>query len=283
MEHGELIFEQPAGLSHALRDGFFFVEQPAEMDLAAGDRFAKSFYHPLNPDDPFSGFQRWTPENLAPREGYFCRVEDQTEQFFLEASLWRDIFPQALCAQAAEMRAFAVDILRAVLAHLDLPRRLWDEATGGCVSYRGTYHLTFNHFRPQFRVRGLNVHKDSGWVTVLRSLEPGLEVLRQGQWAPIDPLPGMFIVNFGCAMEILTRHTAMPVAAVAHRVAEQSLSAKPDRFSYALFGDSSLDERICPGLFSYVPGNGLLFQMNFNDFVTKIVQDTYRRDTQGLY
>ena len=76
-------------------------------------------------------------------------------------------------------------------------------ATGHALSGRGTYHLTFNHFRPEIDARGLNVHKDSGWVTVLRSLDPGLEVQRDGRWEPIDPEPGWFIVNFGCAMEIL--------------------------------------------------------------------------------
>ena len=125
-----------------------------------------------------------------------------------------------------------------------------------------------------------------GWVTVLRSLEPGLEVHRDGGWYPIDPVPGTFIVDFGCAMEILTRHTRTPVAAVAHRVTEQP-PVRPasggDRFSYALFVDSSLDETACPGLFRYEPGVGLNLEMSFATFLSDILRNTYREDTSGLY
>jgi len=32
-----------------------------------------------------------------------------------------------------------------------------------------------------------------------------------------------------------------------------------------------------------MPGEGLVFQMNFSHFLNKVVQDTYRRDVTGLY
>jgi len=278
-----LRFDEADGIGRALRDGFFFVEQPPGMSLATGDRFARRFYLPADAEDPFTGFGRWSQDALGPRQGYFRREEDQTEQFFLESASWGDVYAAELVAQAEAMRGFALAVLRAVLAELDLPPELWDEATGGCLSSRGTYYLTFNHFRPQVRARGLNIHKDSGWITVLRSLEPGLEVLRGDDWTPIDPIPDTFIVNFGCAMEILTRHSATPVAAVAHRVVEQPRTDKPDRFSYALFVDSSLNEKVCPGLFGYLPGHGLRLEANFGDFLTEIVQNTYKKGTTGLY
>ncbi|WP_208538563.1 isopenicillin N synthase family oxygenase [Pseudomonas aeruginosa] len=212
----------------------------------------------------------------------FPRDVDQVEQFFLESRFWQTVFPGPLLRQAERMRSFSLEVLRAVLAELDLPVELWDEATGRCLSMQGTYHLTFNHFRSHVRARGLNVHKDSGWVTILRSLEPGLEVLREGDWLPVSPRPGEFIVNFGCAMEILTRHSATPVAAVAHRVQEQ-LPGQADRFSYALFVDSSLDPRTCPGLFRYLPGHGLVLEADFEMFLNEILHNTYQENTQGLY
>jgi isopenicillin N synthase-like dioxygenase len=272
-------------MAQAQRDGFFFVTRPPEMSMAAGDRFARSFYLPDNPaeHDPFRGFQRWTQQRLNPREGYFCRGEDQTEQFFLESRHWDTVFPAALADQARAMRDFSLGIVRAVLDELDLPEQLWDEATGRCLSRQGTYHLTFNHFRPEVRSRGLNIHKDSGWIAVVRSLEPGLEVDQIGGWQPIVPRPDAFIVNFGCAMEILTRESATPVAAVAHRVVEQTKGDGPDRFSYGLFVDSSLDTDISPGLFSYQPGHGLRLVTTFSDFLTEIVRKTYERDATGLY
>ena len=278
-----LRFSSPGGLTRALADGFFFVKAPAGFDTSAGDRFARSFYLPQGAD-PYCGFASWTPDKLDVHEGYYSRDADQTEQFFLEARFWKEVYPEALVAQAAAMRDFALGILRAVLSSLEFPPELWDEATGRCLSSRGMYHLTFNHFRPNVRSRGLNTHKDSGWVTLLRSIEPGLEVLRNGTWCPIVPMPGYFIVNFGCAMEILTQHTATPVAAVAHRVLETPLvPGKADRFSYALFVDSSLDETVCPGLFRYRAETGLELEMSFKTFLDQILTKTYQEGTVGLY
>jgi isopenicillin N synthase-like dioxygenase len=287
LRDGALVFEAPAGLSRAIEDGFFFVEQPAGLDLSPGDRFAQSFYLPKdgNAPDPYSGFTHWTAEQLAQHEGYYRREVDQTEQFFLERRFWSAIYPAALAAQAEAMQTFAVAILVGVLRELDIPRALWDEATGRCLSGHGTYHLTFNHFRPDVRARGLNIHKDSGWVTVLRSIEPGLEVHRRGGWVPIVPMHGYFIVNFGCAIEVLMARSRTPVAAVAHRVIEQpdTDGQKPDRFSYALFVDSSLDEDLCPGLFCFEPGRGLQLAMSFRAFLDEIVKNTYQEHTSGLY
>ncbi|WP_088134232.1 2OG-Fe(II) oxygenase family protein [Vibrio gazogenes] len=134
------------------------------------------------------------------------------------------------------------------------------------------------------RARGLNVHKDSGWLTILRSIEPGLEVLRNGKWQPINPKFGKFIVNFGCAIEILMRESKTPVSAVAHRVKEQfEHRRQADRFSYALFIDSSLDETVCPGLYKYIPNKGLIFEVEFRTFLNEILKNTYDANTQGLY
>jgi len=284
-----LVFEEDGGLDQALSDGFFFLRPPTKVKLWPGDRFAQEFYRPSGgtdtPFDRFRGFTSLNEDRLGKHQGYFCRDQDQTEQFFLESASWPTVYPVELAEQAEAMRSLAVEVLRAVLVHLDVPEYLWDTATGHSLSGRGTYTLTFNHFRPEKRARGLNVHKDSGWVTVLRSVEPGLEAYCGGLWKPVDPVEGMFIVNFGCAMEILTRRTRRPVAAVPHRVREQPLGSDgaPDRFSYALFVDSTLDETLCPGLYSYNPGDGLEFEGRFSDFLDTILANTYDRDNVGLY
>lgn len=287
LDAGNLVFDKPDGFQRAVADGFFFVEVPPSFSLFFGDLFATNFYLAKEgiARDRYRGFHDWTADRLAEREGYFLRKVDQVEQFFLERRFWNSVFPSELAAQAERMQAFGLELLRAVLANLDLPRELWDEATGRCLPGQGTYHLTFNHFRPSVRARGLNIHKDSGWVTVLRSIKPGLEVLREGKWLPIAPRPGAFIVNFGCAMEILTRSSAVPVAAVAHRVAEQHQDGRTDadRFSYALFIDSSLDEDVSKGLYRYLPGKGLVLETNFKEFLDNILHKTYEEYTQGLY
>lgn len=286
-DKGNLIFDMPDGFARALIDGFFFVQKPTQLNLTAGDRFAANFYLDSCSDnnDTYRGFRAWNAKRLAERDGYYCRDADQVEQFFLERRFWDEVFPTALSKQAYEMRDFAVAVIKAILEQLDLPYDILDKATGGILSGKGTYHLTFNHFRPQIHARGLNTHKDSGWITMLRSLEPGLEVKRGRQWLPITPRPDYFIMNFGCAIEILTQHTLIPVTAVAHRVVEQEERPNgiEDRFSYALFVDSSLDRKQCEGLYRFDPQSGLVLTADLNTFLDQILAHTYDRDTEGLY
>ncbi len=184
LDDRELIFDTADGFDRAVADGFFFLKKPDGFDLTAGDRFAANFYLDRSggDDDEYRGFRAWDVAQLAEREGYYCREADQVEQFFLEARFWNEVFPAALSHQARKMRDFSVAIIRAILERLDLPHEILEKATGGILSGRGTYHLTFNHFRPHIRARGLNIHKDSGWITMLRSLERGLEVRRGRQW-----------------------------------------------------------------------------------------------------
>jgi hypothetical protein len=86
-------------------------------------------------------------------------------------------------------------------------------------------------------------------------------------------------------MEILTQSCATPVNAVAHRVrAQQPGGPLPeDRFSYGLFLDSSLNPDFCPGLWRYQPGTGLMLATPFERFLDRIVQNTYDKNSQGLY
>ncbi|ETS31926.1 hypothetical protein BB987_20695 [Photorhabdus temperata] len=287
LQNGRLLFDTTDGFRRAVKDGFFFIKAPDTLNLSSGDLFATNFYLPKtgNSYDAYRDFKSWTTEKLAEREGYFLRNADQVEQFFLEHRFWKNVFPLSLVTQATQMKEFGLEVLRAILSQLDIPAKLWNKATGGCLSGLGTYHLTFNHFRPTVRSRGLNIHKDSGWVTILRSLEPGLEILRKGEWLPIIPRPDTFIVNFGCAMEILTRYATIPVAAVAHRVVEQKPGEQSgvDRFSYALFIDSSLDKNVSKGLYSYKHDKGLVLETSFEEFLNKILHNTYEQHTQGLY
>lgn len=121
---GTLVFDQENGIERALKDGFFYVQQPPDMEMTAGDHFARSFYLPTTPggdDDPYHGFALWTAEQLGPHQGYFRRQADQTEQFFLESTWWDTVYPKELAQQAANMRDFALAILRGVLNYLDLP------------------------------------------------------------------------------------------------------------------------------------------------------------------
>ena len=192
--HG-LQFDQANGMQQALLDGFFFVEPTAPIDLGAGDRFARHFYLPPPPNEQrgcaYRGFKTQTETELGPLQGYFCRDADQTEQFFLRSTHWQQLFPQALCSLAQHLKALAIEVMLAVLKHLDIPRALWLKATGHCMTQAGTHTLTFNHFRPHVKARGLNVHKDSGWSRFCAHWSLGLRFCARVSGARLTPGPGV--------------------------------------------------------------------------------------------
>lgn len=290
LHEGELIFDSPDGIEQSFKDGFFFVEQPPDLTLDIADRFARNWYLPQDVEAPnrFRGFAQLTGDKLDPPAawlGYTDHKADQSEQFLLESAWWEGVYPSEMIVQARALRDFTLGVLRAVLPHLDLPPGLWDKATGGCSSSRGYYALLFNHYRPQMRARGLAIHQDTGWLSVVRSSEPGLEVDCNGEWHPIDPAPGKFIVNFGVLMEILTRKTRTPVVAPAHRVIEQpeARSGASDRVSYVFFTDNCFDERVCTGIYEYDPRVGLVYIKPVIQFYTEYLHNTFDPEGSGRY
>ena len=284
LKNGRIVFENQNGLANAIKNGFFLLKIPENIDLRFGDLFAQNFYKEKNGEglDLYKGYSKYVEKNLAKNEGYYLREKDQTEQFFLEQRFWAEIFPFQLALLARQLKNISIQVLHAILSELDIPENIWLKATGGCTHNQGMYHLTFNHFRPEVKCRGLNVHKDSGWVTILRSIEPGLEAFIGDEWAAINPESGYFIVNFGCAIEILTENTDKPVSAIIHRVNQQT--PKPvDRYSYAMFADSSLDPAKFGGLYQLQKDKSIKHKMDFDTFLDKILKATYEENSVGLY
>ncbi|OVA04190.1 Oxoglutarate/iron-dependent dioxygenase [Macleaya cordata] len=53
---------------------------------------------------------------------------------------------------------------------------------------------------------GLQVHTDIGMITILQQLEgvSGLQVIKDGKWLSVDPLPNAFIVNVADQLEVMS-------------------------------------------------------------------------------
>lgn len=128
-----------------------------------------------------------------------------------------------------------------MLQRLAIPRQLWAQLTGGLSEGGGHQLFAFNHFRSDKPTRGSKFHRDSGWVTVLRSIEPGLLAHIDGELHAVNPEPGYFIVNFGSSLEVLSEDMVQPVRANVHGVARTVRQAgQADRYSYVVFLDSDL-------------------------------------------
>ncbi|WP_441249582.1 2OG-Fe(II) oxygenase family protein [Kitasatospora sp. McL0602] len=272
-----LAFAHPGGFERALRQGFFQVRIPDGLDLAAGDRFAQQFFRePVgDQDDRYRGFR----DVAVPGDyqGYFDREHDQWENFYVERGNWA-LLPDDVSAVGAAMVDLGIGILRGVLTELGISPADWAEITGGLTEQAGHQMLAFNHFRAEKQVRGSKFHRDSGWVTVLRSTEPGLLALIEGELCAIHPAPGCLVVNFGSSIEVLTAQLPTPVRASVHGVVRTERAAgRPDRWSYVTFLDSSLSGTI----YRWLDGRPHALQ-SVAEFAVQEVSRTYDGDNATL-
>ena len=239
-EHDALRFDEANGFDRALSDGFFLLKIPKGVELDAGDRFARYFFEPRADGElaPYTGYR----DCILPGDyqGYFDREHDQWENFYIERRNW-GMLPAAVAHTGEVMSAIGIGVLRATLDHLGIPEAEWDTLTGGLTAKRGHQMLAFNHFRSDKRARGSKFHRDSGWVTVLRSTAPGLLAYIDDGLRAINPEAGYFIINFGSSIEVLTERLPKRVRANIHGVARTICRHDgQERVSYVVFLDSDL-------------------------------------------
>lgn len=250
-DSGALEFKSLARKRRAFADGIFMLKAPLDIELAAGDAFARGFYR--GDDSPYGRFRHVGSDTFAdPLLGFHQRA-NQIEQFLLERRFWQAHYPPEIALLGERLNHLSQSVLRSVLAEVGIPEQDWRTATGGCSVLEGSYHLTFNHYRPEVEGCGLNSHKDDGFLTILRTTSPGLEVNRNGEWEWL-PFDGRyFIINFGLSMEILTAGCLQPIAAVMHRVRRQT----KDRSSFGHFTSSGCRPGADQGIYRYVQDRGL--------------------------
>jgi hypothetical protein len=248
----ELVFASASMLDQALDDGVFLLTVPHSMDFTACDAFARQFYTGSE-HLSYGRYRHLTGDRFGDELLGYHERSNQIEQFLLERRLWQAVYPPEIDASGIALTAIAGRVLRAILKLTDIPIRHWPEATGGCSVESGSYHLTFNHYRPAQPGIGLSSHKDDGFVTILRTTSPGLEINHCNRWESVTPDPACFVINFGLSMEILTRQSSRPVSAIMHRVQHQTA----DRFSFGHFSSSFCTPGSESGIYGYDSRRGL--------------------------
>lgn len=265
-----LQFDEANGFDRALSDGFFLLKIPESIKLDAGDRFARHFFEAQAEGElaPYTGYRNCTVPGAY--QGYFDREHDQWENFYIERSNW-GMLPGAVVRTGEAMSRVGIGILRATLRHLGIPEGEWGTLTGGLTSGYGHQMLAFNHFRSDKNVRGSKFHRDSGWVTVLRSTAPGLLAYIDGGLRSINPEIGYFIINFGSSIEVLTERLHKSVRASIHGVARTIRGhGENERVSYVVFLDSDLNSDI----YQY-QGDAPVKVQTVKDFAIQEVSRTY--------
>eukprot|EP00850_Spirogloea_muscicola_P016867 SM000140S00616 [mRNA] locus=s140:293933:294814:+ [translate_table: standard] len=99
------------------------------------------------------------------------------------------------------MEGVAERLMVAIAASLGLPNAEF-------ARFFAPAHSSFgrlNHYPPcpdPSRALGVSRHKDAGALTVLaQGTVPGLQVLKTGSWAGVNPHPGALVVNIGDMMQ----------------------------------------------------------------------------------
>ena len=110
------------------------------------------------------------------------------------------------------------------------------KATSKVAENNGQYYLAFHHYRPEKRNIGIEAHKDFNYITVLSINKPGLIAKLNGVWGSVLPKENCFIVNFGCALELLVNDTNRLTAAL-HAV--EQIQDQEGRISFGLFADGA--------------------------------------------
>lgn len=162
------------------------------------------------------------------------------------AYLWLE-GPNQWPAALPELRAVVLDwqsrlagvahrLLREILASIGAPADFFDAAFAD-RPHLHTKLIRYPGSDPTGADQGVGAHKDYGFLTLLlQDSVGGLQVVRDGGYVDIPPLPGAFVVNLGELLEIATEGY---LTATDHRVVSPPGSV--ERYSVPFFYNPRLD------------------------------------------
>jgi len=100
------------------------------------------------------------------------------------------------------MRGLSLKLLEGISESLGLERDYIEKALG-----KHGQHMAVNYYPPcpePELTYGLPPHADPNAITILLQNEvPGLQVLYEGNWLSVNPVPNTFIVNIGDQIQVL--------------------------------------------------------------------------------
>ncbi|KAJ4711768.1 Oxoglutarate/iron-dependent dioxygenase [Melia azedarach] len=112
-------------------------------------------------------------------------------------------FREDVAEYCTNVRGLVLRLVEAISESLGLERGYIDKA----LSKHGQ-HMALNYYPPCPQPEltyGLPGHTDPNLITILLQDDvPGLQVLRNGKWVAVNPIPNTFIVNIGDQMQVLS-------------------------------------------------------------------------------
>ncbi len=225
-------------LRRAAQQGFFYVEMPEKLELLIGD--AVEFAHKFYKDKKLKNIK------MPAGGGYKDWEKAQAESFFCERSFWGKCYPEEVVALANSLINLSEEIFGKVfpLVAEQLPKDQWSKAVGDLFKKDGSYHFSFNHYRPTKKMIGVQPHRDFGYITLLFINKEGLRAKIDNEWCSIPPKKGYFVVNFGRAFEILVNDSSKLIGNW-HYVEQIPEEESGDRISFGLFSDNKPTSAVC--------------------------------------
>lgn len=112
-------------------------------------------------------------------------------------------FREDVAEYSRKMRGLSLELLEAISESLGLEREYIEKALG-----KQAQHMAINYYPPcpePELTYGLPAHADPNAITILLQNEvPGLQVLNDGKWLTVNPVPNTFIVNIGDQIQVIS-------------------------------------------------------------------------------
>ncbi|XP_047312930.1 protein SRG1-like [Impatiens glandulifera] len=149
-------------------------------------------------------------------------------------------FRETMEAYSEELNKIATKLFGKMAKALKMKGGEMDEIfEGGMQSMRMNYYPPCP--QPELAI-GLSPHSDSTGLTILFQANEtvGLEIMKNGKWISITPLPDTFIVNIGDVVEIVSNGA---YRSILHRAV---VNSSKERLSIATFHNPNLEKELGP-------------------------------------
>lgn len=148
-------------------------------------------------------------------------------------------FRRDVAEYCTSIRGLVLKLLEAISESLGLERDYIDKKLG-----KHGQHMAMNYYPPCPQPEltyGLPGHTDPNLITILLQDDVrGLQVLRNGKWIAVNPIPNTFIINIGDQMQVLSNDR---YKSVLHRAV---VNCNKERISIPTFYCPSKDAVIAP-------------------------------------
>ncbi|KAL4187015.1 hypothetical protein AMTRI_Chr09g16780 [Amborella trichopoda] len=233
--------------------GFFQVVEHGipEESIKAMQQIGKDFFNlPLQEklqhysDDPAKKFRLSTSFNVKKEKIHNWRdylrlhcypLEDYVHEWPSNPPSFKEVVSQ----YSRDVRELGVRIMELMSQSLGLEGEYIEQALG-----KQGQHMAINYYPPcpePELTYGLPGHTDPNALTILlQDQVRGLQVLKDGKWVAVDPIPNAFIVNIGDQLQALSNGR---YKSVMHRAV---VNSEKERFSFAVFICPSTDAELGP-------------------------------------